>query len=369
MRSSTAVSILALAAFVLPPIGCGSQTSDASRIPARPPTPVRVERVSEREFAPSWVVPGIVEAEVRISLGFRVAGEISHFAAEEGDRVEMGDVIAVLELEGLERAVRTARAAVARAAARAEEAELVFSRQRRLIELASTSQQRFDTARSAREMGAADLDHARLELEAAEERLAFGTLRAPQAGYIERRLVDAHEHASEGTPVAVLTALDRVTVRSAVSDTALSLLLEGVRARVHSAAWPGRTFDGSVRHIALAADESTRTVPFEVALENPDLALRPEMVVDVELRAGSSRPLRAVPLAAVLRGLDSAPFSFIVVGEGAARRVERRVLELGPMDEDRVLVRAGVSTGDLVVVRGQHFVRAGDRVRIVEEGP
>ena len=84
--------------------GCSGQRSDASVAAGPPPTPVRVEAVRLERVAPSLVVPGVVEAESRIELAFRVGGFIARFAVEEGERVEAGDVIAELDLADLERA-------------------------------------------------------------------------------------------------------------------------------------------------------------------------------------------------------------------------------------------------------------------------
>lgn len=363
--------IIALAACLAVLVeGCSGQASDASVGAGPPPTPVRVETVARERVVPTLVVPGIVEAESRIELAFRVEGFVARFAVEEGERVEAGDLIAELDLADLERAVRTARAELERARARAAEAELSFDRAERLVALASTSQQRFEAARMQRDVVRAEVRRARLEVEAAQQRLAHGTLRAPIAGYIERRLIEEHEHASARAPVVILTGLDVVIVRGAVSDSAVARLRPGDAALVRSAAWPERRFEGRIRRIDVAADHATRTVPFEVSLANPDLALRPEMGVDVEIPVGAAEPVCSVPLAAVLRGLDAQPFCFVVEAEGGAvQRALRRPLELGPVHGDRVAISAGLSPGYRVVIRGQHFLRGEDRVRIVGGAP
>lgn len=205
--AATAASLMLAA-----PLGaCGPE---APRAASRPATPVVVERVRSERFAPALVVPGIVEAETRAALAFRVGGTVARFLVEEAERVETGAPLAVLELDELERDVRAARAELERARARVTEAELVFGREEQLFALASTSRKRLDSARLARDGLRAELRAARLALESAADRLAKGTLRAPFAGHLERRLIEAHEPASAGAPVAILAALDRVVVRA-----------------------------------------------------------------------------------------------------------------------------------------------------------
>ncbi len=54
-------------------------------------------------------------------------------------------------------------------------------------------------------------------------------------------------------------------------------------------------------------------------------------------------------------------------GNGSGERAERRSLRLGGLHRDRVAVVEGLGAGDRLVTRGQHFLRAGDSVRVVAE--
>ncbi len=115
----------------------------------------------------------------------------------------------------------------------------------------------------------------------------------------------------------------------------------------------------------MAADAATRTFPFEVHVENPDLRLRPEMAVEVEVALGAGALVPTVPLAAVLSDLGAEPFAFVVAEGGRLARVQRRAVALGAVHGDRVAVAAGLAPGERIVTRGQHFLSDGERVRIV----
>lgn len=354
-------------AFILSACGEAPEVSAASS-KGVPRTPVRVEIVKARLEAPRLSVPGIVEARSRISLRFRVGGFVEAFLVEEGERVERGAIIAELDKSDLEREVRAARAQAERTRVRADETQQVFERQAALLESSSTSQQNHDRARFARDGARAEAVVAAVDLEEATDRLGKATLRAPVSGYIERKLIEAHELANPETPVLVLTQLDRVTIRAAVSDSYARNLKVGSPVVVRTPLWPDREFEGLVQRIDVSADPSTRTIPFEVELPNPDLALRPELMVEVDLSAGAPEPVTDVPLAAVLRDVANQPFCFVVIGESEQSTVvERRVVSLGAVSGDRVAVSGGVETGDRVVVRGQQFLRPGDSVRVVSE--
>lgn len=348
-------------------VGCGSRVSDAATTLERPPTPVHVDTVTAQAYEDTLVLPGLVEPETRIALGFRIDGFVARFDVDEGDRVEAGTVIAELDLADLDRDARLAQAALDRATAQAAEAELVFERQQDLHASRNTSQQAFDQARLAWEAARAETANAALQLEAAQDRLSKGTLRAPIAGHIERKLLEAHEPARAGQRVVTLTVLDPIKVRATVADTAIGRLRIGHPVSVHSAAWPDRTFTGTISRIDIAADAATRTRPFEVTLPNPDLALRPESVVDVQVTTGHTEAVHMVPLAAVLRDVAAEPFCFVIGDTEAQPRAVRRPVALGPVRGARVTIVRGLTDGDRVVVRGQHYLGDGDRVRITTE--
>jgi RND family efflux transporter MFP subunit len=348
---------------------CNGDFTDAVARSSRRAIPVHVETVAAEHSIPTLVVPGIVEARSSRSLAFRVGGRIARFYVAEGDRVEKGDAIAELDLPELERGVTAARAAFVRAQARRRETERRYGRQQRLLELASGSRRRLDSARIESAVHAAEVRYARAVLEAADERFAAGVLRATVPGVVDRIYREAGEIAPPGSPVARLTELETVALRGAVPRALLPLVRVGGSAALRSGARGGSDLVGTIQRVAAGADPRSGSVPFEVWVANRALALRPEMVVEIAVDVGSREAVCTIPLAAVLRGIDAQPFTFVVVGEGENLRIERRKLTLGGLRGDRVSVIAGLAPGSRVVSRGQDLVTVGDAVTIVGEGP
>ncbi len=351
--------------LVLSSHGCGDAPPVSSAAAGPRARAVRIERVEPRPVTTSLRVPGLVAAEARIELAFRVAGFVARFEVDAGDRVAAGQILAQLETDELGRTAEASRAAVARAEARARDAAQTFGRQRELLAEHTNSQRAHDRASADHEMAQAELAEARVQLEEARDKLSKATLRAPVAGWIERRLLEPHELARPQTPVLVLTQLDRVKVRAAVSDVRAAELRRGAHAWVTTPLHPGRRFEGRVARIDLAADSATRTLPFELELANPELALRPELAVEVEVSTGEPEMLILVPLTAVLRDVDTQPFCFVLSGDEEPR-VLRRPVELGAIHGDRVEVSSGLAVGERLVARGQHFLRPDDPVRVVQ---
>jgi len=342
----------------------------AAPIDAHPPVAVHVESVAAGPLVQTLILPGVVEAGARVELAFRVGGQIAALHVEVGDPVEAGALIAELDSADLEREVGLAEAALARARAEYRDAEARLGRSRQLHAVASTSQERFEQAQLAVAVLAAQETEAELRLGNARARRDHAQLRAPISGVIERRTVEAHEVVESGEVAFVISQLDYVVVRASVSDRLLPRLREGAGVRVRSAAWPEREFHGRIARLEVAVDRATRSVPFEIELDNEDGALVPELAVEVELRMRVGVDTPTLPLAAVLRDAELEPFCFVVAGstradgEPGAWTAVRRPLELGEIVDDRVQVAKGLEEGEQVVIRGQHFVHAGDSIAL-----
>jgi membrane fusion protein (multidrug efflux system)/multidrug efflux system membrane fusion protein len=111
-------------------------------------------------------------------------------------------------------------------------------------------------------------------------------------------------------------------------------------------------------------DVQSRTFLVEVDVPNPGRALKPGMQARLSVRMRSVEKALLVPRDAVLRSAEG--YVVYVVAEEAGQTVARaRPVELGPGSAGQVVVDAGLSEGDRVIVVGQQQVASGDVVRVV----
>ena len=328
---------------------------------------MRVETIESASILSSTIVPAVVEARTRISLAFRVNGFIAKFHVDEGDRVAIGDLLAELDLSDLERDKGLARARLDSAIANADEAERDLTRSRHLAKTKAIARERLDASEARARSARASLTEARLQLDAAKDRLSKGRLVSPIDGLVESRLIEEHEHAQAGRATLVLTDIETLKLRAAIPDSSLDLVSVDKVVRIRSRARGGIELDGRVKHLGVSADPKTRSLPFEVAVSNDGLALRPEMVVDVILESGSGKSILSVPLTAVLRGADLEAFCFVFNQSSNEVIAERSKVTLGSIINDRIEIVAGLESGQQVIVRGQHLLSEGDRVRIATD--
>ena len=347
---------------------CEGDWTAAFSPPGRNPIPVHVETVSPERSRPALVVTGVVEAKSARTLGFGASGRIARFHVERGARVAAGDAIAEFDLAQLAAEQRSARTNLLRARARRLEAVRREGRRRRLLELAAVASAPVASPSIESLLVEAEVRYALALVERSGSRLAAGVLRAPANGLVDRRYRGVGEAVLAGAPVVRLTELDIVAARAPLPRALQPLLRVGGTAAVRLRGEATAALPGVIASVDGRSAAGTSEVEFEVRVENPLLALRPGMLAVISIAVEGPEPSYTIPLAAVRRGIDARPFSFVVVGRGSQLRVERRRLVFGGFDGDRVAVVAGLAIGDRVVTHGQDLVTVGDAVGIVSEG-
>lgn len=353
------VAIAGLAALTLPLAACGrSAAAGDTAPPARGEEYVRVINVEVApiragEFRERIRLTGTVEANRDILVPAQEEGVIRNLLAKEGSRVGTGQPIAKLDDDLL-------RHQLAQAEAQARVARETYQRNERLFrDEKAISELQFLEVQARSEEAGASRDLLR-------ERLARTTIRAPFAGVLEERLVELGERVSMGDPVARLVELDPLKITAGVPERYAADVWVGTPATVTLDVLPGRTFEARLTRVGSVVNPENRTFPVELALPNPDGAVKPEMVASVTLLRRELAEAVVVPQEALVRAEDG--FVAFVVEEEDGHAVARaRRVELGPSQRNEVVVLSGLAPGDRLVVVGQKQVANGDRVEVVAE--
>ncbi len=339
--------------------GCGRRAEEPGP-PVRPVVTMEVEEpLSERtrRFA------GVTRGEEETPVSFRVGGEIAELPVQSGDEVEAGDLIARLDTEDLELNVRRLEAQRALAVAQEQQAVAEYERVRALFEADTVSRSDFDQARSARDAAEAQLETAQAALNQARQELEHGTRYAPRAGTIIAVPANRYQFVSPGQPVAVLRADDAIILEVSVAETLANDLAVGQSAVVTLEALPGRRFDAEVSEIG-AGLSGLAAVPVKVRLKEAPESIRSGQAGEAEIVFEEERTGVWIPLTAVTGAPEAQRFVWVVGSEMSA--VERRAVETGRLWDDRIEVRAGLSPGERIVIRGANRLSDGQEVREIE---
>jgi RND family efflux transporter MFP subunit len=274
--------------------------------------------------------------------------------------------------EALERNVKAAQAALARAQA---ELELAASKQRRDAELLRTgfvsaavldasdavlraAQANVDNARATLAARAAEAQALSQEARYADTVLSYTRVVAPIDGVVVQRQAEVGTTVVPGTPILRLVDPATLWVAMRVDESVVGRVQVGQDARIRLRS--GEQHAGKVARIARQSDAATRELDVNVAFAAPPARFAIDAEAEVSIDTGRAEGL-VVLLSALLRDRDGRQ-GVLVVDGGRARF---RPVQTGLADETQVLVSAGLDAGERVVAQPAG-VRAGTRVRPVQ---
>lgn len=315
----------------------------------------------------------------QINVFTRVDGHIAKMHVDKGDYVRADQLLVEVDHTDYVHAVNRAQAnlAAARAnvvsqAATIKNAKLSLDRMQALVKDQYVSQQDADNAQAAYDVAVAQIDSLRAQvhqmevaLQQAETNLTYSYIRAPFAGYIAARNMDAGAYATASSAststfsVGILVLQDISTVRVLldVVEKDIPLVKVGQRAELRADAYPNRVFTGTLTRVVNALNRNTRTMTVEVDIRNADRLLKGGMFARVELVAGTHANALQIPIDAVTR-LESDQYVYVVQG-GKARKVP---VALGIQDRQLVEVTKGLAGTEPVIVSGKDLVTDGVKV-------
>jgi len=285
-------------------------------------------------------------------------------AADWGDRVVAGQTLICLESTEIGKR----RADYNKAEAELNLARQEFARKERLLQEDAVSQRQLIQAETDLKAAEIGLEHARRMLlltglsereivEAPSEHKTMAGasvhIAAPIGGIVVERAVRLGEYVQPGACLYKILDTSSVWIQADIFEKDLPLVRRGGRIAVIVPAYPDRVFSGTIIHVGAVLDETTRTVQVRSQVPNPGLVLKPGMYASIRLALGTQRTGLAVPEAAVLR--DGAG-SFVFVQE--ADRFHRHNVRTGARSGGRVEILEGLSSGSVVVVQGQHQLKA-----------
>ena len=315
-----------------------------------PQTPtVAVVAVARHTFSDAIQALGTAQARESILLTPKVADTIRAIRFESGQRVARGQVL--VEMSSVEQSADLAEARAANAAAQED-----LRRNRELFDRGFASQARIDAVQAA-------ADAAQARLDAGGSRIADRTIRAPFAGVVGLRTASPGQYMRPGDRIGTLDDVSQIKLDFDVPETRIAQLQTGVAITARTAAFRDRTFEGLIAQVDSRVDPATRTMRVRAILQNSDGALRPGMLMTVEVRS-NPRDALAVPEIAVLEQVDGSYVYRVQAGQGGGQRAELTKVQTGQRSGGMAEIVSGVGEGDQIVTEGVQNLRPGQPVRV-----
>jgi membrane fusion protein, multidrug efflux system len=296
-------------------------------------------------------VPGTIHGYIETPVYAKIAGYLKKIYVDKGDRVQKGQLLAVLESPELDQQVANARATY-------DLARLTDRRNQALLRFGVVAEQQADNARAQMEEAKATLD----QLIATQ---AYEVIRAPFGGLVTARYVDpgalipqATSQSSAVTPIISMATNSAIRIYSDVPQSSAPFIRDGAPATVTVVEYPRRVFTGTVTRRSDALASQTRTMLVEVDLPNNDQALYPGMYATVKFQVNLSAAAPMVPDDALIFR-NGKPFVPLVRNG----RLKLAPVDLGYDDGVNVEITQGVTEQDQVAVNVGQSARDGEAVR------
>lgn len=344
-------------------VGCG-QEETVTEVKVRP-----IKTFTINNMANGMVnrYAGIVEAMDTSGLSFQVGGNVQEINFLAGERVNVGDVLAVLDKKPIELSVEAAQAEYDNAVADLNAKEQEFNRQKTLFEKKWISQAAIDQVEVALVSARGNLNFARSRLQLQQRDLDDTVLRSPLSGTLASKDIDVFQQVSAGQQIFEISADGALTIVFSVPETTVSELSVGQNMTASFSAQEG-VYNGIVTQIASVATGSTS---FEIKASMLDLPdeVRPGMSAEAmivsPLRNGRAGYL--IPLSALIPGemVEGDVFVFKYEPE-TSQVVKTRVSGDGIDDNNMFIATAGLDNDDIIAAAGVTFMYDGQQVRLLE---
>lgn len=309
--------------------------------------PAHAEPMSAR-----WMLPGVIEADPARTAAVLtpLSGRVVALRVALGDRVQRGQVLAILDSPDLAQAYDDDdKASVAYKLTQKN-----LARQEEQSKLGAVSDRDLDQARSDDAQARAEYTRTQARLKTLgvgdSENRGSRLLRitAPLAGSITTLAIAPGNMVNDPTqPLMTVADLSTVWVTALVPEKDAAAISKDQDAEVTLLAYPDRQLKGKVLFVSDVIEPDSRRDKIRIPFENASYELKPNMFATVTL-LGAARTRVVVPSSALLMNNDrttvfvaTAPWTF-----------ERRTVEPQLQEGPTVAIAAGLKAGEQVVVRG-----------------
>jgi RND family efflux transporter MFP subunit len=307
-------------------------------------------------------VPGTVRPNIykQVQVAPLVGGVVTQVSAELGQDVKRGQALAQL----FSRELAEAQTAYVSSNAELEAEHKKLERTQELVRLGAASREELETVEANHRVHAAHVEEARQRLlllgldEQQVGRQAGSNISIPSPldGVITWRGVNPGQVVTSDQVLFTVIDLSSVWIEANLLENDFGAVHIGSQATITTPAYAGHQYRGSVDYIDPQVDPQTRTAKVRVSVDNPGLALRLGMYMDVVFTNPAGAAVPVVPKQAI-QSLGSTSVVYLPT-EGEPGRFIQRTVKTGEESSTGVHVLEGLKPGESVVTDGSFLLRA-----------
>jgi multidrug efflux system membrane fusion protein len=369
LSAPSLIFIVLVISSILPGTACSGNSGgkpSTARANANQTVPVAIASAEVRDLPFFLTGLGSVTAFNTVNVKSRVDGQLVQVAFKEGEHVNKGDLLAVIDPRPFEVQLSQAQAALFRDQAQLRDAKLNLERFKSLLnESGAISQQQVDTQSATVDQLEGTVRSDQANIDNAKLQIVYCHLTASVNGRIGLRLVDVGNivHATDANPMLVITQQQPISVIFTLPQDQLP----AVAKRMSKGTLPVEAYSrddqtklatGTLLTIDNQIDQTTGTGRLKAVFDNRDNALWPNQFVNIRLLLETHKNAVVIPAAALQRG-PQGTFVFVVKPD---KTVDVRTVTVSFTQNSLTAIASGLNANEQVVTDGQDKLQAGTHV-------
>lgn len=358
--------------------GCERPKAHGMGKPPEGPVPVSVTTVQSGNFPAVLEATGQTVAFNTVQVYARVNGYLQKRVYTEGQKVNKGDVLFIIDPSDLKNALASAKASYELASANHTNALAVLNRIKPLAAANAASVQDLDTATANERNTAAALSGAKASLEQAKLNLSYTTIKAPISGYVDKSKMDVGTYIAAGANGLLTTMYQsdpmyvnftfsenqKIARQNALASGKLTAPKDG-QYEVELTLGDGTVVNkkGRINFIAPFIDPTTGTISYRAIIDNSDNLLLPGQFVQVKVKGMEWKDALYVPQKILMTG-EKGKFVYSIE---ANNTVTAKPVVATQWIGENVLIESGVRMGDKIAADGLAKLHPGSDITLNEK--
>lgn len=325
--------------------------------------PVIVEKIQFVTMKETITAIGNIEPIQTAVVYPEATGILEKLMVEEGNFVEKGNLIAVIESQQRQLNVQQVEKEI-----KAEQYEIAnlrqdYNRFKRLVEEGAVAVKKLEDIETLYKASEERIEGLKKQLEIAKRRLDDTIVKAPITGIVAEKFINEGELITENSltkasPIVAIIDTSKVKITVPIVESDIKKIRLGQSVYVTTDAYPTVRFYGKIEKIMPLTDFVTRTTKVQILVDNPSRYLKPGLFTRVVIETGS-RPILALPLDALMRLQGSGNCYCFRIDNNI---VEKTYIDIGETYNGMVEIKNGLKAGDIVVVSSQGILETGKKV-------
>jgi len=298
--------------------------------------PVSFTTVQSSVFRHYVSVQGSLDAEENLMVTSKIPGMITSVRVKEGDFVQQGQVLAVLDDEVLRKSIEEVKSGL-------DQVNVMFEKQKSLWDQKIGTEMQYLTLKNQKESLEKKLVTLKSQLDQA-------FVLAPFSGVIDEVFVKQGSLASPGIPLMQLVNTTKLKAIAKVPDSYVSFVKQGDMVKL---TFPdlNKTIDAKVTYVGRIVDPLSRTFKIEVEVPGGNPELRPNLLALVKIndKTNSSSIIIAEN---IVQPTEEGKIVFVTADDKGKKIARQKVVTTGLSYDGQVEILSGLSSGDQLITTG-----------------